>query len=146
MGSEGYFLNQFIAREVNHRDDEWGGSYANRMKLPVEVVKRTRQKTGDNFVIIYRLSMLDLMDGGSTWDEIVELGKAIETSGATIINTGIGWHEARIPTIATMVPRAAFTSTYSKNKTGTEDTGDYFQPDKYAGYCRTGSGTGWMQT
>ena len=110
MGSEGYFLNQFITREVNERDDEWGGDYHNRIKLPIEVVRRTRQAVGESFIIIYRLSMLDLVKGGSTWDEIVELGKAIEQAGATIINTGIGWHEARIPTIATMVPRAAFTS------------------------------------
>ena len=110
MGSEGYFLNQFIVREVNERDDEWGGSYRNRIRLPVEVVRRTRQALDDDFIIIYRLSMLDLVKGGSTWDEIVELGKAIEQAGATIVNTGIGWHEARVPTIATMVPRAAFTS------------------------------------
>ena len=114
MGSEGYFLNQFIVSEVNHRNDEWGGEYANRMRLPVEVVRRTRQKTGKDFIIIYRLSMLDLVNDGSTWDEIVTLGKAIEAAGATIINTGIGWHEARIPTIATMVPRAAFTSLTAK--------------------------------
>ena len=109
MGSEGYFLNQFIAARTNHRDDEWGGDYANRMRLPVEVVRRVREAVGENFIIIYRLSMLDLVEGGSSYDEILTLGKAIETAGATIINTGIGWHEARIPTIATKVPRAAFT-------------------------------------
>ena len=109
MGSEGYFINQFIASRTNHRTDDWGGSYQNRIKLAVEVVRRTREKTGDDFIIIYRLSMLDLVDSGSCWEEIVELGKTIEQAGATIINTGIGWHEARIPTIATMVPRAAFT-------------------------------------
>jgi 2,4-dienoyl-CoA reductase (NADPH2) len=109
MGSEGYFLNQFLAQRTNKRDDDWGGSYENRMRLPVEVVRRVREAVGENFIIIYRLSMLDLVDGGSTYEEIVQLGKAIEKAGATIINTGIGWHEARIPTIATKVPRAAFT-------------------------------------
>lgn len=109
MGSEGYFLNQFIAARTNHRDDEWGGEYKNRMRLPVEVVRRVREAVGEQFIIIYRLSMLDLVEGGSSYDEILTLGKAIEAAGATIINTGIGWHEARIPTIATKVPRAAFT-------------------------------------
>ena len=109
MGSEGYFLNQFIAARTNLRDDQWGGSYENRIKLPLEVVRRVREAVGEKFIIIYRLSMLDLVEGGSTYDEVVELGKAIEKAGATIINTGIGWHEARIPTIATKVPRAAFT-------------------------------------
>ncbi|NIB38439.1 NADPH-dependent 2,4-dienoyl-CoA reductase [Pseudomaricurvus alkylphenolicus] len=109
MGSEGYFLNQFLTTRTNQRDDDWGGSYENRMRLPVEVVRRTREAAGENFIIIYRLSMLDLVEGGSSYDEIVALGKAIEQAGATIINTGIGWHEARIPTIATKVPRAAFT-------------------------------------
>lgn len=109
MGSEGYFLNQFLAARTNHRDDEWGGSYENRMRLPVEVVRRVREAVGPEFIIIYRLSMLDLVEGGSSYEEIVTLGKAIEAAGATIINTGIGWHEARIPTIATKVPRAAFT-------------------------------------
>ena len=109
MGSEGYFLNQFLAVRTNHRDDEWGGEYENRMRLPVEVVRRVREAVGKEFIIIYRLSMLDLVEGGSSFEEAVELGKAIEKAGATIINTGIGWHEARIPTIATKVPRAAFT-------------------------------------
>ncbi len=109
MGSEGYFLNQFLAQRTNQRDDDWGGSYANRMRLPVEVVRRVRQAVGENFIIIYRLSMLDLVEGGSDFEEIVQLGKAVEKAGASIINTGIGWHEARIPTIATKVPRAAFT-------------------------------------
>lgn len=109
MGSEGYFLNQFLAARTNKRDDDWGGSYENRMRLPVEVVRRVREAVGENFIIIYRLSMLDLVDGGSSYDEVVTLGKAVEKAGATIINTGIGWHEARIPTIATKVPRAAFT-------------------------------------
>ncbi|KZX60649.1 NADPH-dependent 2,4-dienoyl-CoA reductase [Halioglobus sp. HI00S01] len=109
MGSEGYFLNQFLAARTNHRDDEWGGSYENRMRLPVEVVRRVREAVGEAFIIIYRLSMLDLVEGGSSTEEIIQLGKAVEQAGATIINTGIGWHEARIPTIATKVPRAAFT-------------------------------------
>ena len=109
MGSEGYFLNQFIAARTNHRSDEWGGDYQNRIKLPVEVVRRVREAVGEEFIIIYRLSMLDLVEGGSSYDEIVTLGQAIEKAGASIINTGIGWHEARIPTIATKVPRAAFT-------------------------------------
>ncbi len=108
MGSEGYFINQFLVTHVNKRDDEWGGSYANRMRLPVEIVERVREAVGPDFIIIYRLSMLDLIPDGSTWDEIVQLAKAVEKAGATIINTGIGWHEARIPTIATSVPRGAF--------------------------------------
>jgi 2,4-dienoyl-CoA reductase (NADPH2) len=109
MGSEGYFLNQFIAKRTNHRDDAWGGEYENRIRLPIEVVRRVREAVGNSFIIIYRLSMLDLVEGGSTYEEVVQLGKEIEKAGATIINTGIGWHEARIPTIATKVPRAAFT-------------------------------------
>ena len=116
MGSEGYFLNQFIAARTNQRDDSWGGSYENRMRLPVEVVRRVREATGDNFIIIYRLSMLDLVEGGSTYDEVVKLGLAIEEAGANLINTGIGWHEARIPTISTRVPRAAFTWVTAKFK------------------------------
>jgi 2,4-dienoyl-CoA reductase (NADPH2) len=108
MGSEGYFINQFLAAQANRRTDEWGGSYANRMRLPVEIVSRIREKVGRDFIVIYRLSMLDLVPGGSTWDEVVLLAKAVERAGATIINTGIGWHEARVPTIATSVPRAAF--------------------------------------
>ena len=116
MGSEGYFINQFLAAHTNHRTDRWGGSYENRMRLPVEIVRRVREAVGPNFIIIYRLSMLDLVEGGSTWDEIVLLAKAIEQAGATIINTGIGWHEARIPTIATKVPRAAFTKVTAKLK------------------------------
>ncbi|WP_010483029.1 NADPH-dependent 2,4-dienoyl-CoA reductase [Pseudomonas sp. S9] len=114
MGSEGYFINQFLAAHTNHRTDRWGGSYENRMRLPVEIVSRVRQAVGPNFIIIYRLSMLDLVEGGSTWEEIVQLAQAIEQAGATLINTGIGWHEARIPTIATKVPRAAFTKVTAK--------------------------------
>ncbi len=108
MGSEGYLINQFIASHTNQRTDSWGGSYENRMKFPVEIVNAIRQETGSDFIIIYRLSMLDLVPNGSSWEEVVQLAKAIEDAGATIINTGIGWHEARIPTIATMVPRGAF--------------------------------------
>ncbi len=116
MGSEGYFLNQFIALRTNQRKDEWGGEYKNRIKLPIEVVRRVREAVGKEFIIIYRLSMLDLVEGGSSFEEVVELGLAIEKAGATIINTGIGWHEARIPTIATKVPRAAFTWVTAKFK------------------------------
>jgi len=108
MGSEGYLINEFIAARTNQRDDEWGGSYENRIRLPIEIVRRIRERVGPDFIIIYRLSMLDLVEGGSTADEVVQLAKAIEAAGATILNTGIGWHEARIPTIATSVPRAAF--------------------------------------
>ena len=109
MGSEGYLINQFIAPQTNHRTDAWGGSFENRIRFAVEIVRTTREKVGTDFIIVFRLSMLDLVEGGSTWDEVVRLAKAIEAAGATIINTGIGWHEARIPTIATMVPHAAFT-------------------------------------
>ncbi|WP_179998121.1 NADPH-dependent 2,4-dienoyl-CoA reductase [Acinetobacter sp. YH12239] len=116
MGSEGYLINEFIAARTNHRDDEWGGSYENRIRLPIEIVKRTRAEVGENFIIIYRLSMLDLVEGGSTLEEVIHLAKEIEKAGATIINTGIGWHEARIPTIATKVPRAAFTWVTEKLK------------------------------
>ncbi len=116
MGSEGYLINQFIAKRTNKRTDSWGGEYENRMRLPIELVKQTREAVGKEFIIIYRLSMLDLVEGGSSWNEIVQLGKEIEQAGATIINTGIGWHEARIPTIATSVPRAAFTWVTKKMK------------------------------
>ena len=116
MGSEGYLINEFIVARTNHRDDEWGGSYENRIRFPIEIVKRTRAEVGENFIIIYRLSMLDLVEGGSSFEEVVQLAQAIEKAGATIINTGIGWHEARIPTIATKVPRAAFTWVTEKLK------------------------------
>ncbi len=109
MGSEGYFINQFIVTRTNQRDDDWGGDYQNRIRFAIEVVKRVRQRVGDDFILIYRLSMIDLVEDGSNFDEVVMLGKAIEQAGATLINSGIGWHEARIPTIATKVPRAAFT-------------------------------------
>ncbi|HBZ44045.1 MAG TPA: NADPH-dependent 2,4-dienoyl-CoA reductase, partial [Maritimibacter sp.] len=108
MGSEGYFINQFLVKHVNKREDRWGGSYENRMRLPIEIVKRVREAVGEDFIIIYRLSMIDLVPDGSTYDEVVQLAKEIEKAGATIINTGIGWHEARVPTIATSVPRAGF--------------------------------------
>jgi len=108
MGSEGYFINQFLTTNTNKRRDEWGGDYSNRMRLPVEIVERVRAAVGRDFIIIFRLSMIDLIPDGSTWEEVVQLAKAIEKAGATIVNTGIGWHEARVPTIATSVPRAAF--------------------------------------
>ncbi len=108
MGSEGYLINQFIVSKTNKRTDEWGGSYENRIKFPIEIVRQTREAVGKKFIIIYRLSMLDLVEDGSTWEEVEQLAKAIEKAGATIINTGIGWHEARVPTIATMVPRGGF--------------------------------------
>lgn len=108
MGSEGYLINQFIASKTNIRTDQWGGSYENRIRFPIEIVERTRQALGPDFIIIYRLSMLDLVEGGSTWEEVVQLAKAIESAGATLINTGIGWHESRVPTIATLVPRGGF--------------------------------------
>ena len=108
MGSEGYLINEFIAKQTNHRDDQWGGSYENRIRFPLEIVRRIRSRVGPNFILIFRLSMLDLVEGGSTLAEVVQLGQALEQAGVTILNTGIGWHEARIPTIATKVPRAAF--------------------------------------
>jgi len=116
MGSEGYFINQFIVSHTNHRTDRWGGSYENRIRLPLEIVRRVRARVGENFIIIYRLSMLDLIEDGSTWEEVVHLAREIEKAGATIINTGIGWHEARVPTIATAVPRAAFTKVTARLK------------------------------
>ncbi len=116
MGSEGYFINQFLVTHTNRRDDKWGGDYANRMRLPVEIVSRTREAVGPDFIIIYRLSMLDLIPDGQTWDEVVQLAKGVEQAGASIINTGIGWHEARVPTIATSVPRAAFAWVTQKMK------------------------------
>jgi len=108
MGSEGYFINEFLVAHTNLRTDKWGGDYAQRMRFPVEIVARTREAVGEDFIIIYRLSMIDLIPDGSSWEETVMLAKAIENAGATIINTGIGWHEARVPTIATSVPRGAF--------------------------------------
>ncbi len=109
MGSEGYFINQFIVKATNNRIDEWGGTFDNRCRLPLEIIKKVRQRVGEDFIIIYRLSMLDLVQDGSSWDEVETLALAVQKAGATMINTGIGWHEARVPTIAGMVPRAAFT-------------------------------------
>ncbi len=109
MGSEGYFLNQFLVRHVNRREDRWGGPFENRLRLPVAVMRRVRAAVGPDFIVIFRISLIDLVPDGSTWEEVVTLAKAIEAAGATMLNTGIGWHEARVPTIATSVPRAAFT-------------------------------------
>ncbi|MBS0556413.1 MAG: FAD-dependent oxidoreductase [Proteobacteria bacterium] len=116
MGSEGYLINQFLAERTNQRSDAWGGNLENRQRLPIEIVRRTREAVGRDFIIIYRLSMLDLVDNAQRWDEIVALAKQIEAAGATLINTGIGWHEARVPTIVTSVPRAAFTWVTKKLK------------------------------
>lgn len=116
MGSEGYLINQFIVKRTNKRSDNYGGTYQNRIRLAIELVQKIREAVGVNFIIIYRLSMLDLVEQGSSWEEVVQLGKEIEKAGATIINTGIGWHESRIPTIATSVPRGAFTWVTQKMK------------------------------
>lgn len=116
MGSEGYLINQFIAKRTNNREDEWGGSFENRIRFALEIVQAVRKKVGHDFIIIYRLSMLDLVEEGGTIEEVIHLAKEIEKAGASIINTGIGWHEARIPTIAMMVPRAAFSWVTSKLK------------------------------
>lgn len=110
MGSEGYLLNQFLCARTNTRTDRWGGAIENRMRLPVEIVRRIRQAVGREFIIMYRHSLLDLVEGGNTWDDVVTVAKALQQAGATILNTGIGWHEARVPTIVTSVPRAAFAS------------------------------------
>ena len=116
MGSEGYFINEFLVTHTNQRSDRWGGDYSQRMRFPVEIVERTREAVGKDFIIIYRLSMIDLIPDGNSWEETVALAKAIEAAGATIINTGIGWHEARVPTIATSVPRGAFAWVTKKMK------------------------------
>jgi 2,4-dienoyl-CoA reductase (NADPH2) len=116
MGSEGYLINEFISASTNKRRDKWGGSFENRIRFPVEIVRRVRKALGRDFIIIYRLSMIDLVEGGSDWSEVVQLAQAVEAAGATIINTGIGWHEARVPTIATMVPRATFTKVTAQLK------------------------------
>lgn len=109
MGSEGYLINQFIAARTNHRTDQWGGAFENRIRFALEIVRRTRDAVGSDFILVFRLSMLDLVDEGSSWEEVVHLAKELQVAGVSILNTGIGWHEARVPTIATMVPRAAFT-------------------------------------
>ena len=116
MGSEGYLINQFACVRTNKRNDEWGGSIENRMRLGIETIKAVRAKVGEKFIIIFRLSMLDLVEGGNSWDEVVTMAKAVEKAGATLINTGIGWHEARVPTIVTSVPRAAFAWVTEKMK------------------------------
>lgn len=116
MGSEGYLINQFICQRTNQRDDEWGGDFARRIRFPLEIVKRIRAAVGERFLVIFRLSMIDLVEEGSTWQEVVALGKAVEAAGANVINTGIGWHEARVPTIVTSVPRAAFTEVTQRIK------------------------------
>ncbi|MEI2701611.1 MAG: NADPH-dependent 2,4-dienoyl-CoA reductase [Baekduia sp.] len=116
MGSEGYFINQFLAPRTNKRTDAWGGSTENRQRIATEIVRECREQAGEDFIIVYRLSMLDLVEDGQTWDEIVTLAKGIERAGATLINTGIGWHEARVPTIVTSVPRAVFTNVTAKLK------------------------------
>ena len=108
MGSEGYLINQFIAKCTNKRSDNWGGSYENRIRFALQIVERVREESGEDFLIIFRLSCLDLVEDGSSFEEVVELGERLEKAGASIINTGIGWHEARIPTIGMMGPRAAF--------------------------------------
>ena len=117
MGSEGYLINQFLVTHTNQRSDDWGGSYANRMRLAVEIVRRTREAVGPDFILIYRLSLIDLIPDGSSWPEVVQLAKAVAAAGATLINSGIGWHEARVPTIATSVPRGAFTWVTKKLRT-----------------------------
>ncbi|MGD8833959.1 MAG: NADPH-dependent 2,4-dienoyl-CoA reductase [Desulfobacteraceae bacterium] len=116
MGSEGYLINQFIVRHTNHRRDRWGGTYEKRIRFPLEIVRRTRKVVGPSFIIIFRLSLLDLIPDGSTWDEVVILARRLESAGVTMINSGIGWHEARIPTIAAVVPRAAFSWVTAKLK------------------------------
>ncbi|MFZ6051485.1 FAD-dependent oxidoreductase [Halocola ammonii] len=116
MGSEGYLINEFLVKRTNQRTDKWGGSYENRMRFPLEIIKAVRAEVGDDFILIYRLSMLDLVPDGSTWQEVVQLAKEVEKLGVNIINTGIGWHEARVPTIATMVPRGAYSWVTQKLK------------------------------
>lgn len=116
MGSEGYLITQFLCARTNQRKDEWGGSFANRMRFPIEIVRRVRERVGRNFIIVYRISLMDLVEGGQTWEEIAQLAKALEIAGATILNTGIGWHEARVPTIVTSVPRGAFVFTTARLK------------------------------
>ncbi|MCA1771879.1 MAG: NADPH-dependent 2,4-dienoyl-CoA reductase, partial [Halomonas sp.] len=116
MGSEGYLINQFICQRTNQRDDEWGGDFERRVRFPIEIVQRIRAAVGDAFLVIFRLSMIDLVEEGSSWEEVVALGKAIEAAGADVINTGIGWHEARVPTIVTSVPRAAFSEVTKRMK------------------------------
>src|SRR6266545_3656623 len=116
MGSEGYFINQFLTTRTNRRTDAWGGSWERRMRLPVEIVNRVREAVGPDFIIVYRLSIVDLVEGGQSWDEVIQLAATVEQAGATIISSGIGWHESRVPTIVTSVPRAAFVPVTAKLK------------------------------
>jgi 2,4-dienoyl-CoA reductase (NADPH2) len=144
MGSEGYFINQFIVKRTNQRDDKWGGSYENRIRLPLAIIKRTREAVGKNFIIIYRLSMLDLVEDGSSQAEVIQLAKAVEKAGATLINSGVGWHEARVPTIATSVPRSFFSSVskqvkaqvnipvITSNRINTPEVAEQILEDNYA--------------
>ncbi|MDN5717995.1 MAG: NADPH-dependent 2,4-dienoyl-CoA reductase, partial [Janibacter sp.] len=144
MGSEGYLINEFIVTRTNQRTDRWGGSYANRIRFPLEIVRRVREAVGPDFVLVYRLSMLDLVPEGSTLEEVVQLAKAVEAAGADIINTGIGWHEARVPTIATQVPRAAWAGVTKRvmgevsiplvatNRINTPEVGEQLLADGYA--------------
>ncbi len=125
MGSEGYFINQFLVTHTNHRSDRWGGDYANRMRLAVEVVRRVREAVGPNFIVIYRISLIDLIPDGSSWPEVLQLARAVTAAGASILNTGIGWHEARVPTIATSVPRAAFAWVTKKLRTALRAEGNF---------------------
>ena len=125
MGSEGYLLNQFLVTHTNHRQDRWGGDYANRMRLAVEVVRRVREAVGPDFILIYRISLIDLIPDGSSWPEVLELARAVTAAGASILNTGIGWHEARVPTIATSVPRAAFAWVTKKLRTALRASGNF---------------------
>ncbi|GIT63986.1 MAG: hypothetical protein Ct9H300mP22_3860 [Gammaproteobacteria bacterium] len=135
MGSEGYFINEFIPERTKKRTDKWGGSYKNRIRLPLEVCRRAREAVGEDFIIIYRLSMLDLVEGGSTAEEVLHLGQALCESGVSIINTGIGWHKATIPTIATKVPRAAFTWV-TAHLIMSYRFRYYFESYKHTGSCR----------
>jgi 2,4-dienoyl-CoA reductase (NADPH2) len=130
MGSEGYLLNQFLVTHTNKRTDDWGGAYSNRMRFAVEIVQRMREAVGPDFIIIYRVSMVDLVPDGSTWEEVVTLAKAIEAAGATIINTGIGWHEARVPTIAAGAP-CGLDLADAAHEAGTAHPGDHQQPHQY---------------
>lgn len=131
MGSEGYLINQFLASRTNHRTDQWGGPFENRMRFAIAIVKAVREAVGRDFIIIYRLSMLDLVEEGSNWPEIEQLATAIEQAGATLINTGIGWHEARIPTIATLVPRGGFAWVTKKTDGQSLHPTDYHQPHQH---------------
>ena len=132
MGSEGYLLNQFLCARTNLRLDRWGGDIANRMRLAVEIVRRIRAAVGPHFIIMYRHSLLDLVEGGNTWDEVVTVAKALEQAGVTILNSGYGWHEARVPTIVTSVPRAAFASVAGRLRKEVSDPGGGLEPHQHA--------------